>query len=90
MACLVLKIRLDKKEDLSTFLYRSPSQIQDKFENFCTYLNLVSSSLNALNPSCSLMLRILMSDFNLVATWQLLIVLKGQVLNVCSWLKPVN
>ena len=51
--CLVKKIIVGKKVFFSC-VYRSPSQAKDKFEEFCTDLNLLLSNVNDLNIPLSL------------------------------------
>ena len=58
--CLVTEILLGTEKCFITCLYRSPSQNNDEFENFCTDFNLLLTSINNENPSCSVVL----GDFN--------------------------
>ena len=58
--CLVTELRIGKKNCFFTSLYRSPSQTSNKFEDFCTDLNLFLSNINDHNPACS----VITGDFN--------------------------
>ena len=51
--CLVTKLRIGKKKCFFTCLYRSPSQISNEFEDFCTDLNIFLSNINDHKPACS-------------------------------------
>ena len=53
-------MRIGKKKCSFTCLYRSPRQTSDKFEDFCTDLNLFLSNINGFNPTCS----VITGDFN--------------------------
>ena len=57
--CLVTEIIVDKKVSFSC-LYRSPSQTQDEFEEFCNELNLLLSDVNDVNATLS----VITGDFN--------------------------
>ena len=50
--CLISELRIGKKKCFFTCLYRSPSQMSDEFEDFCTNLNLFLSNINDFNPPC--------------------------------------
>ena len=50
---LVIELRIGKKKNLFTCLYRFPSQISDEFEDFCIDLKLFLLNINDLNPECS-------------------------------------
>ena len=63
--CLVTEIRVDKKKFFFSCLYRSPSQTQDEFEEFCNDLNLISSSVNDVNATLS----VITDDFNVKSRW---------------------
>ena len=51
---------MDKKKAFYSSLYRLPSQTQDEFEEFCNDLNLLSSNVNAVNVTLS----VIIGDFN--------------------------
>ena len=57
---LVIELRIGKKKNLFTCLYRFPSQISDEFEDFCIDLKLFLLNINDLNPECS----VITGDFN--------------------------
>ena len=44
--CLVTEIRSQDEKCFLTCLYRSPSQSQDEFENFCTKFDILLSQMN--------------------------------------------
>ena len=50
--CLVTKIRLENQKYFLTCLYRSPSQTQHEFENFCTSLDTLMDHVNNELPIC--------------------------------------
>ena len=50
--CLVTEIRLEKEKCFFTCLYRSPSQTQHEFENFCKNLNTLMDHINNELPIC--------------------------------------
>ena len=54
--CLVTEIRLENENCFLTCLYRSPSQTQHKFENFCTNLDTLMDHINNELPFCSLII----------------------------------
>ena len=58
--CLVTEIRFQNEKCFLTCLYRSPSQSEDKFENFCTKFDIILSQINDALPICS----IVTGDFN--------------------------
>ena len=51
---------MDKKKAFYSCLYRLPSQTQDEFEEFCNDLNLLSSNVNDVNVTLS----VIIGDFN--------------------------
>ena len=51
--CLVTEIRLENQKFFLTCLYRSASQIQHEFENFCTNLDTLTDHINNELPICS-------------------------------------
>ena len=51
--CFVTEIRLQNEKCFLTCLYQSPSQIQHKFENFCTNLDTLVDHMNNELPMCS-------------------------------------
>ena len=51
--CLVTEIRLENEKCFLTCLYRSPSQTQHEFENFCTNLDTFMDHINNELPICS-------------------------------------
>ena len=57
---LSYKIRSQNEKCFLTCLYRSPSQSQDQFENFCTTFDILLSQINDELPICS----IVTGDFN--------------------------
>ena len=64
--CLVTEIRVDKKKFFFSCMYRSPSQTQDEFEEFCNDLNLLLSNVNDVNANFS----VITGDFNAkLSTW---------------------
>ena len=58
--CLVTELRNGKKKCFFTCLYRSPSQISNEFEDFCTDLNIFLSNINDHKPACS----VITGDYN--------------------------
>ena len=58
--CLVTELRIGKNKFFFTCLYRSPSQISEEFEDFCTDLTLFLSNINSLNPVSP----VIIGDFN--------------------------
>ena len=58
--CLVTEIRSQGEKSFLTCVYRSPSQTQDEFEDFCTKFDLLMSNINAEIPLCS----VITGDFN--------------------------
>ena len=58
--CLVTEIRLENEKCFLTCLYRSTSQNQHGFENFCTNLDTLIDHINNELPTCS----VLTGDFN--------------------------
>ena len=58
--CLVAEIRVDKKRFFLYCMYRSRSQTQDEFEEFCNDLNLLLSNVNDVNA----ILPVITGDFN--------------------------
>ena len=54
------EMRIGKKKCFFTYLYQSPSQTSEQFEDFCTDLNLFLSNVNDFNPACS----VITGDFN--------------------------
>ena len=58
--CLVTEIRPQTEKCFLTCLYRSPSQSQDEFENFCTKFDILLGQTNDEISICS----IVTSDFN--------------------------
>ena len=57
--CLVTEIIVDK-QGLFSGCYRSPSQTQDEFEEFCNDLNLLLSNVTDVNA----ILSVINGDFN--------------------------
>ena len=58
--CLVTEIRLQSEKCFLTCTYRSPSQNNEEFENFCVNFDLLLSNINEEIPICS----IITGDFN--------------------------
>ena len=58
--CLVTEIRLENEKCLLTCLYRSPSQNQQEFENFCSNFDVLMDQINNELPNCS----VITGDFN--------------------------
>ena len=58
--CLVTEIRSQNENCFLTCIYRSPSQNQDEFKNFCTNFDIVLDNINDELPLCS----IVTGDFN--------------------------
>ena len=58
--CLVTEIRSPNEKCFLNCLYRSPSQNQDEFENFCTKFDVLLSQINDELPICS----VVTGDFN--------------------------
>ena len=58
--CLVTEIRLQSEKCFLTCIYRSPSQNNEEFENFCVNFDLLLSNINEEIPICSIITR----DFN--------------------------
>ena len=58
--CLITEIRVHKKMFFFSCLYKSPSQTQNEFEEFCNDLNLLLSNVNDVNTTLS----VITGDFN--------------------------
>ena len=58
--CLVTEIRSQNEKCFLTCIYRSPSQNQDEFKNFCTNFDILLNNINDELPLCS----IVTGDFN--------------------------
>ena len=58
--CLVTEIRSQNEQCFLTCIYRSPSQNQDEFKNFCTNFDILLNNINDELPLCS----IVTGDFN--------------------------
>ena len=58
--CLVTEIRSQNEKCFLTCIYRSPSQNQDEFKNFCTNFDILLHNINDELPLCS----IVTGDFN--------------------------
>ena len=58
--CLVTEIRSQNEKSFLTCIYRSPSQNQDEFKNFCTNFDILLNNINDELPLCS----IVTGDFN--------------------------
>ena len=61
--CLVTEIRSQNEKCFLTCIYRSLSQNQDEFKNFCTNFDILLNSINDELPLCSMVT----GDFNLIA-----------------------
>ena len=58
--CSVTEIRSQSEKCFLTCIYRSPSQNNEEFENFCVHFDLLLSNINEEIPICS----IITGDFN--------------------------
>ena len=58
--CLVTEIRSENEKCFLTCIYRSPSQNQDEFKDFCTNLDILLNNIIDEHPLCS----IVTGDFN--------------------------
>ena len=52
--CLVTEIRSQNEKCFLTCIYRSPSQNQDEFKNFCTNFDILLNNINDELPLCSI------------------------------------